>query len=229
MKNKLRKKAISLRENGFSYSEILRKVPVAKSTLSLWLGSVGLSKRQKQKITQKKILASRRGGEVKRRQRIKLTKQIKDKSILEIDSISDKELKLIGAVLYWAEGSKSKEYNPSTGIIFSNSDPLMCKLFISWLINILGVPKKEIYFHIYIHESHKNRLKEIIKFWVGITGFSAVKFDKIYFKKNILSTKRRNIGDNYHGLLRIIVRKSTNLNRKIQGWIEGICIQCGVV
>lgn len=229
MKLELKEKAILLRKSGLSYSEILQKVPVAKSTLSLWLRSVCLSKRQKQKFTQKKLLAAIRGGETKRRHRLELTKQIKDKSVLEISHISDRELKLIGAVLYWAEGSKSKEYNPSTGVIFGNSDPLMCKLFIKWLVVILNIPKKEICFSIYVHETHKDRLNEIKEYWAEATGFPKVKFGKIYFKKNKLGTRRRNIGNNYYGLLRIIVKKSTNLGRKIQGWIEGVCIQCGVV
>jgi len=47
------KKAIELRKKGLSYSEILKCVPVAKSTLSLWLRSVGLSKKQRQRLTDK--------------------------------------------------------------------------------------------------------------------------------------------------------------------------------
>ncbi len=46
-KKEERKKAIQLRKKGLSYSKILKQVPVAKSTLSLWLRSVGLTKRQK--------------------------------------------------------------------------------------------------------------------------------------------------------------------------------------
>jgi len=46
-KFKEKEKAIKLRKRGFSYSEILREIPVAKSTLSLWLRSVGLAKKQR--------------------------------------------------------------------------------------------------------------------------------------------------------------------------------------
>ena len=55
IKNELKSKAIELRKQGFSYSEILKQIPVAKSTLSVWLKNVGLSKKQKQKLTKKKI------------------------------------------------------------------------------------------------------------------------------------------------------------------------------
>lgn len=52
-KSKLKEKAVALRKEGKVYSEILKEVPVAKSTLSLWLRDVGLAKAQKQRITQK--------------------------------------------------------------------------------------------------------------------------------------------------------------------------------
>jgi hypothetical protein len=42
-----KEKAIKLRKSGATYSEVLREVPVSKSTLSLWLRDVGLSKTQK--------------------------------------------------------------------------------------------------------------------------------------------------------------------------------------
>ena len=54
LKQSEKAKAIAFRKEGKTYSEILKKVPVAKSTLSLWLRDVGLSKTQKQKITVKK-------------------------------------------------------------------------------------------------------------------------------------------------------------------------------
>ncbi|MDD3728951.1 MAG: hypothetical protein PHH50_01355 [Candidatus Pacebacteria bacterium] len=52
-KIKEKEKAIKLRKKGLSYNDILKEIPVAKSTLSLWLRDVGLSKRQRQKLTEK--------------------------------------------------------------------------------------------------------------------------------------------------------------------------------
>lgn len=229
MKQSLKSKAIGLRRKGLSYSEVLQKIPVAKSTLSLWLRSVGLSKRQKQRLTEKKLLASQRGGDAKRLQRINTTKRIYDQAKKEIGSISDKELLFLGTILYWAEGSKSKEHNPSQGVIFSNSDPLMIRLIIKWFKICLRAVDNDILFEIYVHETYRNRLSNLKKFWSESTRFPIAKFDKIYFKKDKLKTVRKNIGDGYYGQLRVKVRKSTNLNRKITGWVAGIFKQCGVV
>lgn len=229
MKADFKKKAISLRKSGFSYSEILKQVPVAKSTLSLWLRSVGLSKEQKQILTTKKLLASKRGGETQRQKRLKMVEEIRKKSLTEISSLIGDPLHIMGAMLYWAEGSKSKEYNPSEGFIFSNSDSAMINVILAWLQESLHISKNRIKFEIYIHEAHKNKVSVFIRHWAFVTGFPRVKFDKIYFKRHNSITGRKNVGESYNGQLRIKVSKSTNLNRQISGWIEGLCIYCGVV
>jgi len=56
-----KQKVIELRKNGLSYREILEQVPVAKSSLSLWLKSVKLASSQKQRLTEKKCASAYRG------------------------------------------------------------------------------------------------------------------------------------------------------------------------
>jgi len=53
-KIKEKRKSIELRKKGLSYNEILKVVPVAKSTLSVWLRGVGLAKKYEQKFTEKR-------------------------------------------------------------------------------------------------------------------------------------------------------------------------------
>ena len=75
-KNNLKQKAIKLRQIGRTYSEILKEIPIAKSTLSLWLREVGLSKKQVQKITQKRIEGQKRGAQAQKNKRINKQKEI---------------------------------------------------------------------------------------------------------------------------------------------------------
>ena len=221
--------AVELRRKGFTYSEILEKVPVAKSTLSSWLHSVELSKKQSQRLSKKKLQSMLRGSLARRNQRLVLTKEIMAVAHNEVEQITERELWLMGVMLYWAEGSKSKEYRPSERVTFSNSDPSMIKLYLKWLINSLKVDPSDIKTEIYIHETRVGTFDVVRSHWSKITGFPLAKFGRIYLKKNKISTRRRNRGINYYGLLRIRVARSTNLNRKISGWIEGVCMQCGVV
>ena len=231
MKKNLKEKAIELRKMGLSYSNIRRQVKVSKSSLSLWLRSVGLSKRQKQKMTAKKLAAIRRGWEKWRKTRIDKTFLITNKAINEIGVIekTDEKLWIMGIMLYWAEGAKTKEYDPGRGVSFSNSDPKMIRLFLVWLIKVLKINRERIKFDIYLHENKKNEVNEVSQFWSKITRFSIKKFDRIYYKKNKISSLRKNKGKNYHGLLRIQIKKSADLNRKISGWIEGVCQKWEIV
>ncbi len=215
-----KEKAIKLRKEGYSYSEILKEIPVAKSTLSLWLRSVGLAKKQKQRITEKRIAAALRGAKAKKAKRIALVKEIKDKARKEIKEINRRDLWLIGTALHWAEGEKEKEYKTGTGVYFSNSDPKMILLFLKWLKIIFSINNSDLVYELYIHETANLRNAQL--YWSDIISIPIEKM-RVYFKKNKINTKRKNTGDSYYGLIRIKVNKSSGLNRKITGWIEGIC------
>lgn len=215
-----REKAINLRKKGYSYSEILKEIPVAKSTLSLWLRNVGLAKRQKQKITEKRIAGSLRGADTRRNQRIVATKKIKSAAKKEIGKINKRDLWLIGAALHWAEGAKEKDHQIGIGISFNNSDPKMILFFLKWLKTIFAVDSPNLTYDLYIHETAD--IKKGQTYWSDILSIPMHKIN-VYLKKNKIKTIRKNTGNNYYGLIRIKVKKSSALNRKIAGWIEGIC------
>ena len=223
-----KERAIELRKQGLTYREILELVPVAKSTLSEWLKSQSLARSLQIRITQKRIEAARRGGLKRKVQRLELSRQIKEEAGKEVPHLGTKDLWLVGTCLYWAEGSKSKEYSPSCGLIMSNSDPKMIRVFLAWCRKCLKVSDKNISIDLYIHETKKDQIEKVKDFWSVQTGLPKDKFDKIYFKRNPLHPRRRNTGNDYNGLLRIIIKRSTNLNRRISAWIEGIANQCGV-
>jgi hypothetical protein len=217
-----KERAIQLRKDGKTYSEILKEIPVAKSTLSEWFKEVSLSKRQFQKLTIKKLEAARRGGKAKRKQRLERMSAIREESLSQIKNISNKELLIIGTVLYWAEGTKEKEYRPGSGIQFSNSDPRMINIFILWLKRCCEIDDKRIVFEIYIHENYKNDIERFKLFWSKSTGYNLEYFNRIYFKTNKIKTNRKNTNNLYYGLIRVRVLSSSDLVRKISGWTEAI-------
>jgi hypothetical protein len=222
------KEAILLREKGYSYREILQKIPVAKSTLSLWLRKVGLSKRQKQKLTLKRIEAGRRGAQAQKNKRYLATSEIKEQAKKEIAGINigENELWLMGAMLYWAEGSKEKEDSRTAGVKFSNSDPLMLHFFVKWLTVVCKIPRNNIIYELYLHDNNRSRLNEVKSYWESNLGLDRGILDRVYFKKHKINTQRKNVGDSYFGLIRIRVLKSAALHRKIAGWIEGVSNSC---
>jgi uncharacterized protein YjiS (DUF1127 family) len=218
----LKTQAIILRKEGLTYTEILKQIPVAKSTLSLWLQDVGLSKKQVHRITEKKLLSAMRGGEIKRQKRIAKTEQIHEEALKDIGKISKRELWLMGVMLYWAEGSKEKAHHVGSGVRFTNSDPAMIRLFLRWLSDTCHIDKKDITFEITIHTNHKSRTSEIARYWAHETGYPPEYFPHIYYKQGNPKTKRTNVGESYYGIIRISVRSSSSLLRRIAGWTKGV-------
>jgi hypothetical protein len=228
-KIELRQKAIDFRKRGKTYSEILKNIPVAKSTLSLWLREVGLTVRQKQRITEKRRRAQMKGANARRTDRLKRQSDLMKKSKIEVGHISKRELWLIGVALYWAEGSKEKTYKPGSRASFSNSDPKMIVLFIKWLKDCIHTTNDDLMLSIYIHESHAERVNTVRNYWSNSLKLPVSFFKDVYFKKNKLNTKRKNVGNLYNGLVRVNIRSSSDLNRRIAGWIQGITENCGLV
>lgn len=222
MKKSEKEKAIVLRQQGKTYNEILREIPVAKSTLSLWLREVGLSKPQVQRITEKKRVSQLKGAKARRDERVRSSNEIFEQSENEVGIISPRELWLMGTMLYWAEGAKEKEWGHGQGVQFINSDPKMIKVFLSWLIDILHVLPEHLTFRISIHENSVNKIDDVKRFWSTTTGFPIECFNRVQYKRHNPKTIRKNTGNMYNGCLCISVKKSTNMLRQITGWTRGV-------
>ncbi len=84
------------------------------------------------------------------------------------------------------------------------------------------VKEEDILITLYIHTSHKHRVKELHQFWLDVTRLERANLSKPVYKKHNPRTKRRNTAETYHGLVSIYVRNGTDINRRVQGWIYGI-------
>lgn len=210
--------ALELRMQGQTYSEILKKVPVAKSTLSRWLRNAKLSKPQQQKITQKRINAQKRGAAARRQQRIDRTKLIKEAAAKEVPRLINDPLWISGLMLYWAEGAKAKPWSPSTEITFANMDLGVNKIMIAWLKKYLNVKNERFRFRVHIHE--KADIKNAVEYWQR--EIKICHAPKVLLKRHNPRTIRKNIGKDYYGTLLIRITKSTDLNRRIAGWTEAV-------
>lgn len=226
-----RQRAIELRKEGLTYREIRESIPVAKATLSLWFKSVSLSQSQQHKLTRKRYEAGHIGRRVWKRMRRERRHDIIMNAKSEMLSIpsSRRELFLMGLMLYWAEGSKQKEHNVSQSVSFANTDCRMAGLYVRWLREALEIEVDRIQFDIYIHAIQKRRENIIKSYWVDNLKISEHNFGKIYYKRHSIKTNRRKVDDTYFGLIKITVRRSTALNRMIEGWIAGISDIWGMV
>lgn len=214
------KKAIYLRRKGYSYSEIAKLLKVSQGSLSLWLRSVSIENKYQNLLKSKQKKGQLRGALSRRENRLKQENIIFAEAEREINNISTKDLWLMGIIAYWCEGAKQKTNNVSQGVCFVNSDPFLLKLFIKWLKEICKIADENIKYTLYIHENAAK--SKAINYWSRNLNISVSKFGKTVFKRQKIKTNRSNIRSNYFGLVRITVSRSTDLNRKIKGWVLGV-------
>lgn len=219
-KNKTKQKALELRSQGKSYKEISTILGISKSTLSYWLNRIEITSEQKAVLLEKQREGRLKGAQKRKTWRITKEHSILAKAAIEISRISRRELWLLGIMAYWCEGSKQKANNISGRVIFANSDPFLIKLFVKWIKEICKVSENRLVYTLYIHET--GNLDASFNFWSKVLGVNKDYFAKTVLKKHNISTNRKYDNDLYFGLLRVTVRNSTDLNRQIKGWIDGV-------
>lgn len=218
-KDHLRDRAVELRLQGRSYRQIKEILGVSTSSLSLWLREIPLTPAHRMALADRK-----RGAILKRAAAIHAASRARDRRLADeaaeqIILVSVGELFVAGVVAYWAEGVKTKPWGKRERVEFTNSDPAMVRLFLTWL-DLLGIPKQRVDYRVAIHESAN--VDAAVRFWAEIVRTPPEQFLKTTLKRHNPRTVRKNVGEGYRGCLVVSVRKSTDLNSRIRGWFEGI-------
>jgi hypothetical protein len=204
--------AINLRQQGLSYSEISKKIGRPKSTLSAWLKDVELSEIHRNKLYTKQIHVLSLGTQSQRERRKREIENIVEKAKLDIpDKLSRESQLLMGAALYWAEGTKYGQFE------ITNSDPKMVAFMINWIQKIFGVRSTNLKARLNIHSNQQDT--SIKRFWSELCNIPLKNFGKSYIKPSGKNYKKNNL---YYGTIKITVPKSSNLVHKTFGWIEKV-------
>jgi len=206
-----REKAIKLRGKGLTYAEIGQRLGVSKGSLSLWLGNVPYVPTKE--TNERRRMASINTGQVLHRRKIERITQIKTEAAQEISDIGSKELKLLGIMAYWAEGSKTKD----DLVKFTNTNPRFIKFVLRWLREICCVPKEKLRLHLRVHRDIDIESTE--GYWSKITKIPRKQFYKTTIKTSGSNGRRFNKLSN--GIVSIIVC-DTKLFYKIMAWIEAV-------
>lgn len=219
-KSKQRLEAISLRQKGQSIREIAKALFVSSSTVSLWCKDVQLTSEQIADLERRAHdpnYGKRLENSLKQRQaRIEKTKKLYQEGIEEIGKITRRELFIAGVTLYWAEGFKKDNL-----VGFCNSDPFVVKFFLTWLNKCFGYTDADLRLRIGLNISFKEKTREIEQYWANFLGISLSHFQKPFYQK-VKWQKQYEHPENYHGVLRIRVKRSTDFLRKILGYFEGL-------
>ena len=205
-----------------SYSEILKIVPIAKSTLQKWLTLSGLTlTKEHLEIQLKKRIENKRVAteSAKITRDIRINREI-NSFVKSCRGFLSEPLFVAGIVAYEAEGAK-------TGSKFSNSDYRLIKVFINFLNKYVSpVQELALGYRVYIHETRATDLGRIKKYWAEKLFVSESEI-KQSWKKNIV--KKRRMNPDYFGQLEITIR-SKLIGRKLLRLSDIIMESyCGVV
>jgi hypothetical protein len=126
---------------------------------------------------------------------------------------------LVGAALYWAEGSKDKPWSRRENVVLINSDATVLLLFLRWL-DLMGVSEDCRGYRVSIHETAD--LDAAHRYWSDVIGVPIERFARPTIKRHQPKTVRHNTGDGYHGCLSVSVRQSRILYQQIDGLWRGM-------
>jgi len=218
-KTKERFKAHFLRKEGDSIKSIAARLKVSPSTVSRWCNDIFLSKEAMKKLRAKQKWAEALGRiksvESRKRKRLEEIERLGNQGIKEIGKLSKREFLMAGLGIYWGEGFKTRE----PGIV--SSSPYIILFMREWFKKICSISNDRFKFRIAINILHKDRQKEIEKFWSNTLNFPSAHFQKAV----IINSKQKKVFPSrrsYYGTLTLRISKGTKLRRKISGWIEGL-------
>lgn len=216
----LKAEARLLRSQGKSIKEIAKLLKVSQSSVSTWCYDVTLTKEQiiKLEIQGKDPYYGNRLKYIQQQKKKKQLKieALKAQGVLEVGTFSTREIFLSGIALYWAEGFKKDNQ-----VGFANSDPHMIKFFLNWLETCFAYSKQDITIRISANINHQHRIADIQDFWANFLDIPTTEFQKPFFQK-VQWKKSYDHPEEYFGVARIRVRKSTDFLRKINGYIDGM-------
>lgn len=154
------KEARSFRLAGESITSIANKLSVSKGSVSKWVRDIRLSQKQKQKLknnSSRNFIAASKSNSVKARLSRKQNQYFGRKRADEKNL-----LHCIGCMLYWAEGTKSKNT-----VGFTNMDVNMHKVFLEFLRREFQVKNENISIFINCYVEKSEDWDKIKNYWLS--------------------------------------------------------------
>ena len=146
-------------------------------------------------------------------------------AVAEVGELTDREILIAGAIAYWCEGAKRKPGRAIDREMFINSDPALITFFLRFL-DIAGLSREDLILRVYIHENADASAAQ--QYWLDLTRTQRDQFRRPVLKHHNPKTVRTNVGEDYHGCLRIDVRQSAHLYRRIEGWMSAVAASCAL-
>jgi hypothetical protein len=174
----LHRKALELRKQRKSYSQIKSILGISKSTLSEWLRDYPLTKDEINNLRAfSEARIERYRQTMKQKREAKLISYGLDETHKYLP-LSKREIYIAGLFLYWGEGNKSSRHIVS----INNTDPLLVQFAVYWFIKGLDMPISKI--HGFVHLYSDMNIKKELLFWSKTIKIPLNQFSKPYIKES---------------------------------------------
>ena len=224
---KVREEALKLRLKGYSYNEIQEKLGVPKSTQSGWFRNLQLSaaatkRLQRRKTKGTKVLIKRNKAQTI--QAHKRAKKIQKESTDSTSFLSNRDLLIMGAALYWGEGYKrlkmvGGKYRTHHPISLVNADPLLVKAFLKFAVEILEVKRSDVRATMRLYKTINE--VEARKYWADKLQLKEENFRKTTWLVSISSQRKKKFNRLPYGSLQIEIGDTEKFH-KVMGFINGL-------
>ncbi len=194
---------------GRSVKEIARLVGVSQSSVSGWVRDIDLTEQQREVLVDRARSLRNRSRSAHFRIR-RLAFQEEGRSLARREDPRH----ATGCMLYWAEGSKSRN-----AVKFVNSDPSMVRYFVEFLRTQFAVPDEGFRLNCNLFADHVEHQQEIEQFWLDTLGLpqSCLRKSTVNVYSKHSQKKRRNKLP--YGTVRVCVH-STKIVQSIYGSIQ---------
>ncbi|MFA6278686.1 MAG: helix-turn-helix domain-containing protein [Candidatus Paceibacterota bacterium] len=197
MKLKEKEQAIRLRRQGKTFNEIVARLGVAKSSVSLWVKDLDLPPKAQERIASLQTA----GQKAARKSKMAKTQQnllrIRNESIDIIEKMNfDKYTALVTcSLLYWCEGAKTLNDKTFT---FTNSDPVLVQAFLKLMRTAFELDERKFRVRMHLHEYHNENVQK--RFWSVITEIPQSQFRQTYWKPHT----GKNTKEGYPGCIHVM-------------------------
>ena len=187
LKTREKERALELRAQGWSIKEIERHLGVARSSVSVWVRHVELTASARARLESRTGLGPIVAAERKaaRAREIRRSYQEEGRRLVRERSPDY----LAGCMLYWAEGSKSRNQ-----VSVANADPGLLSTFVRFLRSEFDVPPDRITMRCNLFADHVARQQQIERFWLELLGLppSSLRKSHVNVYSKYSQKKRKN-------------------------------------
>ncbi len=217
MKSEEKCLARELRLQGHSYNEILSRVAVSKSTLSLWLRDITLDDDQVSRLSNKQCVRDERFRQVLRNQRLERWATYHDEARREYETLSQDPAFMFGLALYVGEGSKTKQGE----VRITNCDARVIQKGLRFFL-LIGIPREKVRCAVHIYPSLSRAEAE--DYWQRTTGLLKSQFHMTRDTVSRASSGRK-INVQLYGTCQLRAN-DTKVRQKLSVWMD-LALLCG--